>query len=149
MKKIHDQNNSNDPLRELLVEVVEVDRIHIVKVLKDYLRLNSKDGKIILQEKFSHLSIRNKVLAYLLGRKVSSMLEYEKSNAVSKDEIKFATGIIRGTLTPIIIELKTQELISRAKSEGYFISDNQMLYVVKELEKASRKRNYLKNRYET
>lgn len=148
MKVIHNQGKSyrQDPLRELLVEVVEVDRNKLAEVLKGYIRINSKDGRIIPQESFSELDIRNKILTFLIGRKVSSMLEYEYSEVVSKDEIKFATGIMRGMLTPELIELKTEELISRSKAEGYFVSDKQLLYVVQELEKASRKRNYLNNR---
>ena len=137
MKVIRNNCSNDDPLRKLLIEVVEVDKNKLVKVLKHYIRINSRDGELVLQENFSQLNIRNKVLAYILGRKVSSMLDFGCSESVGPDEIKQATGLLRGILTPKLIELKSEDFISRSQSSDYFVTEEQMLYIVKELEKAS------------
>lgn len=139
MKVIRNKCDSGDPLRKLLVEVVEVDKNKLAEVLKCYIRINSRDGQLVLQENFSNLNIRNKVLAYILGRKVSSMLDFGCSESVGPDEIKQATGLLRGVLTPKLIELKAEKLISRSQSSDYFVTEEQMLYIVKELEQASGK----------
>ena len=133
---------SSNPLRELLVETTEVDKYKLVKILKDFVRINSSDGRILLQEKFYDLNIRNKVFAYMLGRKVSVMLSYSCPEIVCKEEIKKETGIMLGTLTPILVDLRGEDLISRSKLDGYYISDAQATYALQELERASEKRNF-------
>jgi len=78
----------------------------------------------------------------MLGRKVSVMLSYSCPEIVCKEEIKKETGIMLGTLTPILVDLRGEDLISRSKLDGYYISDAQATYALQELERASEKRNF-------
>lgn len=134
MKDLSNKCDWDDPLRKLLVDEIELDMYKLVSVLKGYIGIYSKDGLVIVQKNFNELNTRNKILAYLLGRKVSTMMKYEHPEIVEINEIKKTTGILRGVLMPICIDLKTEKLISRSGSSGYYISESQMLYVVKELE---------------
>lgn len=133
MNKENKNRPNDDPLTELLVEVVEVNRGQLVKILKKFIRINAKDGSIIPQDDFNKLTTRNKMLTYMLGRKVALMLNFECSEIVCKDEIKYATGLLRGTITPTLIELKTENLVSRSNLDGYYISDEQAVYALREL----------------
>lgn len=142
LNKVMNNRMTDNSLRELLVETTAVDKDRLGKVLKNFIRINSSDGRILLQEKFYELNIRNKVFAYMLGRKVAVMLGYECPEIVCKGEIKKETGILVGSLTPILVDLRGEELISRSRLDGYYISDSQAEYAMKELERASAKRNF-------
>lgn len=78
----------------------------------------------------------------MLGRKVAVILGFECSEIVCKDEIKYATGIFRGTLTPTLIELKTEDLISRSNLDGYYVSEQQTIYALRELANVTVKGNF-------
>ncbi|REL37888.1 hypothetical protein DYD21_08905 [Rhodohalobacter sp. SW132] len=134
MKEQSNKHNWDEPLRKLLVDEIELDMNKLVCVLKCYIGIYSKDGLLILHSKFNELNARNKILTYLLGRKVSTMMKFEYPEIVDILEIKKTTGILRGVLMPICVELKTENLISGSGTSGYYVSESQMLHVLKELE---------------
>jgi len=127
-----------DPLSDLLLDAVEVDRERLARVLRNILGIDTKSGQVVLKSGFSQLSARNKVLAYLMGKKAAVLLGKTEIEEVSPIDIVQNTGIPSGTVNPKLRELKTIHLVSQTDASQYYIASHQMLQALAELDKEQR-----------
>jgi hypothetical protein len=125
---------SNDPLASLLLNAEEVDRASIARALQDYVGVDNTSGKIILKASFDKLGARQKLIAYLLGKKVAKLLGKIELELTSPRDIQSETGIPKGTVNPKLRELVDSRLISQTKAGEYFIETYQILKCVAQLE---------------
>jgi DNA-binding transcriptional ArsR family regulator len=117
---------SGDPLSELLLDAKEVNRELLARTLKNLIGIDTNSGNIVLKSKYGKLSTRHKVLVYLLGKKVSYLLEKADAEEVEPKDITQATGMPPGTVHPKLSELKEDRLISQNDDGKYYIPDHQI-----------------------
>jgi len=129
----------DDPLSNLLLDAEEIDRASLARVLHDYVGIDSKSGKIIQKASFNKLSARQKLLAFLLGKKVAKLLGKLDIELTSPKNIQDETGIPKGTVNPKLRELVDNRLVSQTKEGEYYIESHQILDCVAELENKEEK----------
>jgi len=122
-----------DPLENLLLDAEEVDRALLARALQDVLGIDKVTGKIILQPGFNKLTARQKVIGYLLGKKVSKLLGKVDAEITLPKDIIVETGIPKGTINPKLRELFDEHLISQTKEGEYYINSHQIHKCVAEL----------------
>jgi len=125
---------ADDPLSKLLLDAEEIDRASLARVLHDYVGVDSKTGKIIQKASFNKLSARQKLIAYLLGKKVAKILGKVDIELTSPKDIQNETGIPKGTVNPKLRELVDGRLVSQTKEGEYYIESHQILNCVALLE---------------
>jgi hypothetical protein len=128
-----------DPLSKLLLDVQEVDRASLARALQDYIGIDKKSGKIVLKVNFNKLNARQKVIAYLLGKKVAKLLNKTETELITPMDIIDETSIPKGTVNPKLRELVDARLISQAKDGEYYVEHHQIPGCITELEKGEKK----------
>jgi hypothetical protein len=125
-----------DPLQELLLDQKDVDRAILARALKDILGIDKTTGLIVLKPSFGSLTAIQKVLAYLLGRKVSFLLGKSESEMVSVKDVIRDTGLPRGTVAPKLRTLFEKRLVSQMGSGGeYYVSAHQILPAISKIQR--------------
>jgi DNA-binding transcriptional ArsR family regulator len=128
---------NRDPLADLLLDASEVDRARLATALSDILGIDTTSGRVVLKPGFNRLSARNKLLAFLLGRKVAMLLGKAGSEEVAPKDISRETGIPSGTVNPKLKELREAHLVSQTNSSEYYVAPHQMLQALDELEEGA------------
>lgn len=126
---------TTDPLSELLLDATEVDKARLAKTLKDLLGVDSKTGLVVLKPGFSKLAARQKIIAYLLGRKASSLLGLGVAETVAAKEIPDQTGLPEGTVRPRLRELLDARYISQSEKSEYYIAQHQINMAIQQIER--------------
>jgi hypothetical protein len=130
---------ADDPLSKLLLDADEIDRASLARVLHDYVGIDSKNGKVIQKASFNKLNARQKLIAYLLGKKVAKLLgKIEIELSLPKD-IQNDTGIPKGTVNPKLRELVDSRFVTQTKEGEYYIESHQILGCVAVLESKEEK----------
>jgi hypothetical protein len=106
----------HDPLEELLLDASKVDRARLARALNDILGIDAESGRVVLMPGFGRLSTRNKVLAYLLGRKAAMLLGRIAEEVVDSKDVPRETGVPSGTVYPDLKTLHQANLISQMAS---------------------------------
>src|SRR5437868_2364903 len=96
---------TEDPLSKLLLDSEEVDRASLARALHEYVGVDNKDGKVVLKPSFNKLTVRKKLLAYLLGKKVAKLLGKVENELTAPKEVTLQTGMPKGTVNPKLREL--------------------------------------------
>lgn len=130
---------SDDPLSNLLMDSEQVDRESLARALQDYVGIDGKSGKVVLKPGFNKLSARKKMIAYLLGKKVSKLLGKIENELTSPKDIPTETGVPRGTVNPKLREISDARLVSQTKDGEYYIESHQILSCIAELENMEEK----------
>jgi hypothetical protein len=125
---------SDDPLNKLLLDAEEIDRASLARALHDYVGVDNKDGKVVLKPSFNKLTVRKKILAYLLGKKVAKLLGKVENELTLPKDVIVQTGMPKGTVNPKLRELSQARLVSQTKDGEYYIESYQILKCVAELE---------------
>ena len=128
---------NQDPLADLLLNAAEVDRARLSSALSDILGVDTESGRVVIKPGFSRLSARNKLLAYLLGRKAAVLLGKADIEAVAPKDIQQETGMPTGTVNPKLRELLQDRLVSSTKSSEYYVAPPQLNQAIAELEKGA------------
>jgi len=129
----------NDPLANLLLDSEQIDRESLARALQDYVGVDSKSGKVVQKPGFNKLSSRKKMIAYLLGKKVSKLLGKTENELTAPKDIPNDTGIPKGTVHPKLRELSDARLVSQTKDGEYYIESHQILGCIAELENKEEK----------
>lgn len=116
---------SEDPLLELVVDAVEVDRQRIASALRGVIAID-KGGAVIPAQGFRTLNSQQKILAYLLGRKVAALLELAEQEAIGPKDIAARTGLAEGTVYPTVRKLHGNRLASQDVDRRYYLSPHQV-----------------------
>lgn len=118
---------NKDPLSDLLLNAQEVDRSILALALQDILGIDNKTGKVILKPGFNKLNSRQKVVAYLLGKKVAKLLGKIENETIAPKDIPVDTGIPKGTVYPKLRELIEDRLVMQTKEGEYYIESHQII----------------------
>lgn len=129
MTSTNSDQSPADPLESLLIDAAEVDRAAIANALRDLVAIDSKSGNIVFRPS-ARLQSKQKILAYLLGRKVSKLLGKIEVEAVSPKTIIADTGLASGTVHPKLKELREERAVSQESDGAYWIAPFQLHYAL-------------------
>ncbi len=118
----------SNPLSRLFADDQQVDLELLAKILYPYVRLLKSPARVEFTAEGEELSLRQKLLAYLLARKAlkeSGLIETEKT---SPGEIERETKWSGGSIRPTLSRLKKDRLVRSDTSEdgGYYIPNHQV-----------------------
>lgn len=116
---------TEDPLLELVVDAVEVDRQRIADALRNVIAID-KGGQVLPARRFGSLSAAGKVVAFLLGRKVAVLVDLAEDEAIGPTQLAQLTGMAEGTVFPTVRRLGGDRLISQDADSAYFIASHQV-----------------------
>jgi len=118
----------NEILKKLLTDDNDINAKELFDLLSPFIRINKTSKNIIFLDATLKHSLKNKLLLFLLGKKVLFLLgEIETDRIKPKDIIK-ETGISKGSVLPtlkILKEAKGSSLVS-SDSVGYYITGYQV-----------------------
>lgn len=123
-----------DPLSELLLDSVQVDRTRLARALKNLLGIDQNTGVVIPKPAFGKLGAREKLISFLLGIKASSLLEKGTPESVPAKDIPKQVGLPEGTVRPRLRELLNQRVISQTEAGEYYISSDQLNTAIQQIE---------------
>jgi hypothetical protein len=126
--------DKKDPLAALLMDADEVDRARLAGALGELLGVDTKTGRVVLKPGFDALPARQKMIAYLLGKKISRILAKTDTEAAGVTEIKKDTGLPLGTVAPNLRRLKEDGILSQTSSKQYYVENHALNYALEELE---------------
>jgi hypothetical protein len=116
---------SEDPLLGLVVDAVEVDRQRIASALRGVIVID-KSGSVLPAPGYQLLGAQQKVLAYLLGRKVAVLLEMADQEAIGPKDLAASSGLPEGTVYPTVRKLHGERLVSQDVDSRYYLSPHQV-----------------------
>lgn len=117
--------DAEDPLLDLVIDAVEVDRQRIAIALRGVIAID-KSGSVLPAQGYRALNARQKILAYLLGRKVAVLLELADQEAIGPKELAASSGLAEGTVRPTVRELHGERLVSQDVDSRYYLSPHQV-----------------------
>lgn len=125
MTSPNQDQSAADPLESLLIDAAEVDRAAIANTLRDLVAIDSATGNVVFRPS-ARLNSKQKILAYLLGRKVSRLLGKIDVEAVQPKTIISDTGLASGTVHPKLKELREERAVSQESDGAYWIAPFQL-----------------------
>lgn len=118
----------NEILKKLLTDDNDINAEELFDLLSPFIKINKTSKNIILLDSALKHSVKNRILLFLLGKKVLFLLgEIETDRIKPKDIIK-ETGISKGSVLPtlkILKETKGNNLVT-SDSAGYYITSYQV-----------------------
>jgi hypothetical protein len=117
--------SQEDPLRSLVIDADELDRARIAEVLRGILKID-KSGRVLPDRGFRNLDARQKVLAFLLGRKVAVLLELTDTETIGPKDLATQSGVATGTVRPAVRKLAEARLVSQDADSSYFLGPHQV-----------------------
>jgi len=126
MTSVNPDQSATDPLESLLIDSAQVNRAEIANALQDLVAIDSNTGAVVFRHGSKRLGAREKVLAYLLGRKVSYLLDKIEVEGATPKTIIEETGIASGTVHPTLKGLREDRLVSKDADGGYLLEQQQI-----------------------
>lgn len=126
MTSSQEAQSPSDPLESLLIDAAEVDRNRIADTLKDLIAIDANSGSVVFRPTSRRLDARQKILCYLLGRKVSYLLNRSESEAAKPKTVIEETGMASGTVHPALKGLRENRLVSQAEDGAYLVAGHQI-----------------------
>jgi hypothetical protein len=126
MTSSQENQPSSDPLETLLIDAREIDRAEIAATLQDIVGIDSVSGAVVFRPSSRRLGAREKLLAYLLGRKVAHLLDKIEVEGAKPKIIIADTGIAAGTVHPTLKELRENKLVLQDSAGGYLVAQHQL-----------------------
>jgi hypothetical protein len=114
-----------DPLRELVVDSVEVDRQRIADALRGVVGID-KSGQVLPQQGFEGMTADGKVLAFLLARKAAVLLDLAEDEPIGPKDLAKQAGMPEGTVAPTVRGLLGRRLVSQDVDSAYYLSPHQV-----------------------
>jgi len=124
-----------DPLADLLLDAREVDRARLADALRNLLGIDGQTGRIVFKRSWNDLTARQKIVAYLLGRKSAILLDKLEDLEVGPKEIADDTSLASGTVAPTVRQLLSERVVTHKEGGAYYVADSQVLAAIGELEK--------------
>ncbi len=121
-------SENNDVLKKLLSDDNDIDANELFKLLSPLIKISKSTKNIIFLETAQELPVKQKILLYILGKKVLFLLEEIESDHIRPKDIIRDTGIPRGSILPALKELRELKgggLIS-SDGAGYYITVYQL-----------------------
>jgi hypothetical protein len=130
-------SNNADPLDRLVEDGNSLDRTLLADIVfpRARLYLDGETYQIRFTPEGEKLSVREKILVYLLARKALALrnVEGKDKESVSPSEIEKATGILGGTLRPTLRKLLDERLVRQDDKDGSYNVPNYSLNAIKKL----------------
>lgn len=117
--------DSEDPLLGLVIDAVEVDRQRIAAALRGVIAID-RSGSVLPAHGYRSLNARQKILAFLLGRKVAVLLELADQEAIGPKELAASSGLAEGTVYPTVRKFHGERLVSQDVDSRYYLSPHQV-----------------------
>jgi hypothetical protein len=130
--------DSDDPLLALVIDAVEVDRQRIATALRGVVAID-RTGSVLPARGYQPLNAQQKILAYLLGRKVAVLLELADQEAIGPKDLAASSGLAEGTVYPTVRKLHGERLVSQDVDSRYYLSPHQVGTAIDALTSASDK----------
>jgi hypothetical protein len=120
-------------LKALVIKEADLTEDLIEKVVSPYCRY-TENGKIIPNQNFSKLSVKKKILVYLVAKSGLPFVLENDQVAISADnkELEFFTNIKGNTLRPRLSELREDGYVI-TESDLHKISNHAANYIINEL----------------
>ena len=133
----------NEVLKKLLTDDNDINAEDLFELLSPFIKINKTSKNIIFLDSTLKHSLKNKLLLFLLGKKVLFLLGEIETDRVKPKDIIEETGISKGSVLPtlkILKEAKGNNLIT-SDSVGYYITS----YQVSKIKSKNTLNNYEKN----
>lgn len=116
------------PLKKLYADNNNVDAQVLLKLLLPFIQIDQTSKDITFLDNAHGSSVRNKILLFLLAKKVLFLLGDAESDRVKPSTIVKETGIPRGSVLPSLKYLRERKGGNLVTSQGgeYFISGYQI-----------------------
>lgn len=122
-----------DPLDDLIVNNSnEANRQQLADAIRNYIQIFHYENKveIALTDDGEKLTARQKILAFLAGRKAAALKGLIEKEGIAPKDIESQTGILGGTLRPLLGKLRDERLVVNDPDGGYLIPN----FAVKKLQ---------------
>ena len=116
----------NEILKKLFTDDNDLDANELFDLLSPFVKINKANKNIIFLES-AEQPLKNKIILFLLAKKVLFMLGEIESDRVRSVDIKKETGIPKGSVNPtlkLLKETKGNSLVS-SDATGYYITSYQ------------------------
>jgi hypothetical protein len=123
---------NTDPLLDLVVDAAEVDRERIANALRQVIAID-KAGTVLPLGGFQKLSVTQKILAFLLGRKVAVLVGLADEEAIGPTDLAAGSGLPPGTIYPTVRRMSRDRLVSQDGASHYFLSPHQVGVAIERL----------------
>lgn len=136
--------NQHDILKKLFTDDSEVSADDLFSLLSPFVRINKKSREVIFLEGAHGQSVKNRVILFLLAKKVLFLLGEINSDLVQPKTIINESGMPRGSVLPTLKSLRDSKggsLVS-AKKGSYYISN----YQISKIKKKNVFKNHEKNK---
>lgn len=117
--------NTNNPLDELFTDSgSQIEPAVIAALLKPFIRINRETQRVLFTPKGMKLTANNKIILFILARKVTFMQSLNPSEVVAPKEVKEELGknIPAGTIDAALKRLSENGPI-KGQDGKYFIPD--------------------------
>jgi hypothetical protein len=115
----------NNPLEELFTDAgSQIDPASLVVLLKPFLRINRENQRILFTPPGMTITANNKIILFILARKVTHLQGLSESDSVTPKEIKEELGknIPSGTIDAALKRLSERGPL-KGQDGKYFIPD--------------------------
>lgn len=133
----------SDVLKKLFTNKEEINPEELYGLLHPYIKINEDSKKIIFLDQTHEASLKDRILLFLLGKKVLFLLGEIDSEGISPKTIIEETGLPKGSVLPtlkILKEPKGGSLVSSDSSGKCFISNYQFSKIKGKLSKNNEKK---------
>jgi len=124
-----------DPFDRLFSKDDRVDTGLLAELLLPYIRIDPDSGRVRFTEDGHQLTVKKKVVVYLLARKAFAVRNSKASEVASPKEISTGIGAKGGTVRPKIKELLEERLIEESDA-GYAVPTHSLQRAKQYLESA-------------
>ena len=115
--------SDDDPLEDLYVDESEINKERLSEALQGIIGIDQETGEPAMLSGYPDLQQKEKVVAYLLSRRVALELDQieEDELGLSGSQIAEETGVPQGTAEPYISE--NTFIVNESEKNGYYIPD--------------------------
>ncbi|MDP3901038.1 MAG: hypothetical protein Q8Q38_01745 [bacterium] len=120
--------DKHDVLKQLFTDDNDVNAEELYGLLSPFIKINQKSKNIIFLDPAIKHSLKNKIVLFLLAKKVLFLLGELETDRVRSTDIIKETGIPKGSVNPtlkLLKEAKGNSLVTTDK-DGYYITSYQV-----------------------
>ncbi len=135
--------DKSNVLKKLFTNKEEVNPEELYELLHPYIKINEDNKKIIFLDQTHEAPLKDKLLLFLLGKKVLFLLGEIESESISPKTIIEETGLPKGSVLPtlkILKEPRGGSLVSSDSSGKCFINNYQFSKIKGKLSKTNEKK---------
>lgn len=112
-------------LEQLLVSGKELNKDLVAEILAPHLRIDADTCEVLPTATWPSQSAETKALLYLIARKAMVALELPlRTEGATPQEIELATGVVGGTLRPVLKRLLDKHSLTRSRDGRYSVPNH-------------------------